>query len=284
MALWMPFYTNFNKEMNVEEIQRRKRSLDVSYVAATRPSPSWSLRRHLLASCGGSLTIAVVAATGASSAMPTRSPVASLLATIESPTSSNTTFKSCTGSSDCASGFECSNNTCRRVSSIVQPPCWTNSDCSANMICDNMTLTCQNRCSSDLDCHGLVCDLDLGYCVTTGCSTSEQCNGFRALCNIHTGNCVSCLRNADCHLWQVCHNATGSCVDIVCQDDADCRGALKCDSITGNCVSQNSLPLSTTNTSTGISWRSNAFRPPLKENVWRYALFIGTSVILYLVA
>jgi len=266
--------------MKVEEIQRRKQSLAV--VAATRPSPSWSLRRHLLAlCCCGSFTMAVVAATGAAGAMPTRSPVASLLAIIEPPTPSTTTCTSCTSSSDCATGFECSNSTCRHSSGSIPSSCWTNSDCSAGMVCDNTTLTCENRCPSDLDCHGLVCNLDLGYCIATECLTSEQCDGFCALCNIHTGNCVSCLRNADCHhLWQVCHNATGSCVDIVCQDNAERQDALKCDTITGNCVSQSSLSLSNTDTSTGNSLRSIAFRR-LHENVWRYGLFIVTVIILY---
>lgn len=158
--------------------------------------------------------------------------------------------RSCTGDSDCPTGFECvdvddpqegmmvsqcvperegdETRTCRAGGELE---CVTASDCDVGERCaDNRCEPPEDaQCTDDGHCEtGEVCEVF--ECVdeddSRECITTDDCSGNDICIN---GECVaeaeSCVFNLDCAEDEAC--VDGQCT-LTCEDDSDCGGSERC--------------------------------------------------------
>ena len=136
------------------------------------------------------------------------------------------------GSTQCATDFDCSGNQICNTANGTCVNCIDNSNCPVNNpICNTTTNTCVT-CLSPADCpHATpLCDTNTNQCVQ--CNSSADCGGGTPHCSPTTQRCVGCTSGGDCPLSApICSAANSTCVQ--CQSNANCTSPATC--VGGTC-------------------------------------------------
>lgn len=159
-------------------------------------------------------------------------PSVGIASSVSDAPSSSMAALACQSTSDCTNGKLCNNAT------GVCVFCLSTSNCDFGLECDTSVGECVPiMCKSNSDCNGLVCDVATGSCVHTACHNDTDCADTGEYCNTTTGDCVSCISNAQCNANQQCNTTSGQCVGLTCSSNSDCNSGSSCDVISGTCVS-----------------------------------------------
>ena len=152
-------------------------------------------------------------------------------------TACNTT---CTGSTDCASGFVCNNKACVVPAGVGT--CTENDDCiSGSCGISGMGNCCTTACGATADpaCNPTACDVLSGACIYpegNSCGT-DSCLNNKLIASACTaaGACTPsptvCPNNFAC-------NSTGTACDTVCAATTDCASGFFCVVDAGACDAQ----------------------------------------------
>lgn len=169
---------------------------------------------------------------------------------------SNYSSQSCTADSDCANTCDTTYGQC----SLTFNSCTTDADCQQGT-CGSRTCSCYNPnynssdpICSDPDCTTPPCTYkcESERCVeNTSCKTDADCI-VPPLLTCNNGQCVECVKNADCNqaageqciqgackkpctvneecpLFQKCDTKSGQCVETGCTSDTECILAMSQD-------------------------------------------------------
>ncbi len=145
----------------------------------------------------------------------------------------------CEQDSDCPDGLYCAEHVCSTGCRVAPDTC------PEGYTCDPATRGClpeEARCSSDEDCQGprAVCDPDSGRCVEVECLRDADCPGGGSRCNEQTHTCVPleplCTADADCPEGRWCDLSVplGRCLE-------GCRGPDDCPEARPYCVEHRCL-------------------------------------------
>lgn len=129
---------------------------------------------------------------------------------------------------------------CNSVEPEEEIECYSDESCKKTENCvNNKCVVDKEHCDYTEDCENHEeCDLESGDCrpLDGRCSSDSHCSTPTSICNTETHECIECLTEDHCELWENCDDK--ECIEDEdhCRNNSECEQWELCIDETGDCV------------------------------------------------